>query len=123
MLAVVKTPRTRIEIKGHIPKRILQALKEQYGTKVQLLPDKDDEKIDVFRTEWYKRIKARTTPGDNLRIYRQNAGMTLQRVGELLDGMPRQHVSNMEKGIRPISKKVALKLAAIFKVSVEKFIG
>ena len=49
--------------------------------------------------------------------------MTLQRVGELLDGMPRQHVSNMEKGIRPISKKVALKLAAIFKVSVEKFIG
>jgi hypothetical protein len=29
----------------------------------------------------------------------------------------------MEKGIRPISKKVALKLAEIFKVSVEKFIG
>ncbi len=126
MLAVVKTPRTRIEIKGHIPKRIMQALKEQYGTKVQLLPDKpdkDDEKIDVFETEWYKRIKAKTTPGDNLRIYRQNAGMTLQRVGELLDGMPRQHVSNMEKGIRPISKKVALRLAAIFEVSVEKFIG
>lgn len=123
MLAVVKTPRTRIEIKGHIPKRIMQALKEQYGTKVQLLLDKDDEKIDVFETEWYKRIKARTTPGDNLRTYRRNAGMTLQRVGELLDGMPRQHVSNMEKGIRPISKKVAIRLAAIFMVSVEKFIG
>jgi len=123
MLAVVKTPRTRIEIKGHIPKRIMQALREQYGAKVQLLPEKDDEKIDIFETEWYKRIKAKTTPGDNLRIYRQNAGMTLQRVGELLDGLPRQHVSNMEKGIRPISKKVALKLAAIFKVSVEKFIG
>jgi DNA-binding XRE family transcriptional regulator len=123
MLAVVKTPRTRIEIKGHIPKRILQALKEQYGAKVQLVLEDDNEKMDVFETEWYKRIKAKTTPGDNLRIYRQNAGMTLQRVGELLDGMPRQHVSNMEKGIRPISKKVALKLAAIFKVSVEKFIG
>src|SRR4030042_4972060 len=122
MLAVVKTPRTRIEIKGHIPKRIMQALREQYGAKVQLLPEKDDEKIDIFETEWYKRIKAKTTPGDNLRIYRQNSGITLQRVGELLDGMPRQHVSNMEKGIRPISKKVALKLAAIFKVSVEKFI-
>jgi plasmid maintenance system antidote protein VapI len=101
----------------------MQALREQYGAKVQLIPEKDDEKIDVFETEWYKRIKVRTTPGDNLRIYRQNAGMTLQRVGELLDGMPRQHVSNMEKGIRPISKKVALKLASIFNVSVEKFIG
>jgi len=100
----------------------MQALKEQYGTKVQLLPDTDDERVDVFETEWYKRIKARTTPGDNLRIYRQNAGMTLQRVGRLLDVMPKQHVSNMEKGIRPISKKVALKLASIFKVSVEKFI-
>jgi len=123
MLAVVKTPRTRIEIKGHIPKRILQALKEQYGAKVQLVLEDDNEKMDVFETEWYKRIKARISPGDNLRIYRQNVGMTLQQVGELLGGVPRQHISNMEKGIRPISKKVALKLAAIFKVSVEKFIG
>ena len=123
MLAVVKTPRTRIEIKGHIPKRIMQALKEQYGAKVQLVPEDDEEKMDVFETEWYKRIKAKISPGDNLRIYRQNAGMTLQRVGELLGGVPRQHISNMEKGIRPISKKVALKLADIFKVSVEKFIG
>jgi DNA-binding XRE family transcriptional regulator len=123
MLAVVKTPRTRIEIKGHIPKKILQVLKEQYGAKVRLVPDDDKEKLDIFETEWYKRIKAKVSPGDNLRIYRQNAGMTLQRVGELLGGVPRQHVSNMEKGIRPISKKVALKLAEIFKVSVEKFIG
>lgn len=123
MLAVVKTPRTKIEIKGHIPKRIMQALREQYGAKVQLLPEEDDERIDIFETEWYKRIKAQLAPGDNLRIYRQNAGMTLQQVGELLGGVPRQHVSNMEKGIRPISKRVALKLAALFKVSVEKFIG
>lgn len=122
-MAVVKTPRTKIEIKGHIPKRIMQALREQYGAKVQLLPEEDDERIDIFETEWYKRIKAQLAPGDNLRIYRQNAGMTLQQVGELLGGVPRQHVSNMEKGIRPISKRVALKLAALFKVSVEKFIG
>jgi transcriptional regulator with XRE-family HTH domain len=90
---------------------------------VQLVLEDDNEKMDVFETEWYKRIKAKISPGDNLRIYRQNVGMTLQQVGELLGGVPRQHISNMEKGIRPISKKVALKLAAIFKVSVEKFIG
>jgi transcriptional regulator with XRE-family HTH domain len=63
------------------------------------------------------------TPHTRIEIYRQNAGMTLQKVGDLLGGVPRQHISNMEKGTRPISKKVALKLAEIFDVSVEKFIG
>jgi len=123
MLAVVKTPHIRIEIKGRIPRRILEALKEEYGSKVRIEPETDEELVDVFDTDWYRRIKEKMSPGKNLRIYRQNAGMTLQKVGDLLGGVPRQHISNMEKGTRPISKKVALKLAEVFDVSVEKFIG
>jgi DNA-binding XRE family transcriptional regulator len=123
MLAVVKTPHTRIEIKGRIPRRILEALKEEYGSKVRIEPETDEEKVDVFDTDWYKCIKEKMSPGKNPRIYRQNAGITLQKVGDLLGDVPRQHISNMEKGTRPISKKVALKLAHIFDVSVEKFIG
>jgi len=49
--------------------------------------------------------------------------MTQKELGELLGGVPRQHVSNMERGIRAISKKVALNLAKIFNTSVDKFIG
>jgi len=123
MLAVVKTPHIKIQIKGKIPKRILDALKEEYGSEVRLVVEAEDEKLNVFETDWYKNIREKLTPGKNLRIYRQNAGLTLQKLGEALGNVPRQHVSNMEKGIRPISKKTAMKLAEIFKVSVEKFIG
>jgi DNA-binding XRE family transcriptional regulator len=123
MLAVVKTPHIKIQSKGNIPKRILDALKKEYGTEVRLVLEPEDEKVDVFETDWYKGIKEKLSPGKNLRIYRQNAEMTLQKLGELLGNIPRQHISNMEKGTRPISKKTALKLAQIFDVSVEKFIG
>ena len=123
MLAVVKTPHIKIEIKGKISKRLLKVLKEEYGSDVQLVPDEDDEKIDIFETEWYKDIKEKLTPGKNMRLYRLNRGMTQKDLGDVLGGIPRQHISNMEKGIRPISKKVALKLSSSFKVSVEKFIG
>ena len=123
MLAVVKTPRTKIEIKGNISKKLLDVLKEEYGSAVQLIPDEEDEKLDVFETDWYKGIKGKLTPGKNMRIYRQNLGMTQKELGEMLGGIPCQHISNMERGIRSISKKVALKLSKIFNTSVEKFIG
>jgi DNA-binding XRE family transcriptional regulator len=123
MLAVVKTPLIKIEIKGIIPKKLLNVLKEEYGSEVQLVPQEEDEKINVFETDWYKSTKEKLTPGKNLRIYRQNNGMTQQGLGELLGGIPRQHISNMEKGTRAISKKVALKLSKFFNTSVEKFIG
>ena len=123
MLAVVKTPRIKIEIKGRISKRLLDVLKQEYGSDVQIIPDDEDEKIDIFETDWYKNVKEKLTPGKNMRIYRQNRGMTQKELGELLGGVPRQHISNMERGIRAISKKVALNLSKIFNTSVDKFIG
>jgi DNA-binding XRE family transcriptional regulator len=123
MLAVVKTPRIKIEIKGKISKRLLDVLKEEYGSEVQIVPDDEDENIDIFETDWYKNVKEKLTPGKNMRIYRQNLGITQKELGELLGGVPRQHISNMERGIRAISKKVALNLSKIFNTSVDKFIG
>ena len=123
MLAVVKTPHIKIEIKGKISKRLLNVLKEEYGSDVKLVPDEEDENIDIFESDWYKEINGKLTPGKNMRIYRLNRGMTQKALGDLLGGIPRQHISNMEKGIRPISKKMAMKLSSIFKISVEKFIG
>ena len=123
MLAIVKTPRIKIEIRGKISKRLLDVLKEEYGSEVQIIPDDEDEKIDIFETDWYKNVKEKLTPGKNMRIYRQNLGITQKELGELLGGVPRQHISNMERGIRAISKKVALNLSKIFNASVDKFIG
>ena len=73
--------------------------------------------MDIFATDWYREIQAKTTPGDNLKIYRENHGLTQAQLGEMLGGIPRQHISNMERGIRPVSLKTARKLARVFKVS------
>ena len=123
MLAVVKTPLIDIHIKGMIPSRLVTVLKKEYGKKVRLTKEDDDELLDIFQTDWYKRIKKTLTPGTNLKIYRQNLGLTQAQLGEKLGNLPKQFVSNMENGIRPISKKTALKLAKIFKTSVDRFIA
>ena len=122
MQAVVKTPHIEISIKGDIPPKIINLLKQEYGRKVHLKKEKDDEYIDIFKTDWYKKVKAEKQPGDNMRIYRKIHKMTQEKLGEMLGGLPRQHISNMENNIRPISKNTAKKLSKIFNVSVERFI-
>ena len=122
MQAVVKTPRIEINIKGEIPGKLMTVLEEEFGEQVELLEENDEEKVDVFETDWYRSIESGTTPGDNLRIYRENHGLTQARLGEMLGGVPRQHISNMEREVRSISLKMARKLAKLFKVSPEKFI-
>jgi DNA-binding XRE family transcriptional regulator len=123
MLAVVKTPLTSVRIKGRISDRLMEALVAEFGRHVQLTRDPDDELVDVFQTDWYKNIKKRMTPGTYMKIYRENKNMTQTELGKALGGLPRQHVSNMENGVRPISKKTALKLSKLFDISVAKFIG
>lgn len=122
MQAVVKTPHIEILINGDIPEKLISVLNEEYGGQVRLSEDNSDELIDVFETDWYRSVRSGMTPGDNLRIYRENHGLTQTRLGEMLGGVPRQHVSNMEREVRSISLKTARRLAEIFQVSPEKFI-
>ncbi len=122
MQAVVKTPHIEITIKGDIPQKIITLLREEYGKKVRLVKDEDDEYVNIIETDWYKKMKAEKTPADNMKIYRRIHKMTQEKLGEMLGGIPKQHISNMENGIRPISKNTAKRLAKIFSVSVERFI-
>ena len=89
---------------------------------VLLTEERDEETVDIFATDWYREIQSKTTPGDTLKIYRENHGLTQAQLGEMLGGIPRQHVSNMERDIRPVSMKTSHKLARIFKVSPGKFV-
>jgi len=122
MQAVVKTPHIEITIKGEIPPKLLSVLEEEFGKGVHLTEEGEEEVVDIFETAWYAKIKSKMTPGENLRIYRENRGLTQGQLGVLLGGIPRQHISNMEHGIRPISLKMARSLAKVFKVSPAKFI-
>jgi transcriptional regulator with XRE-family HTH domain len=86
------------------------------------MQEQGDQLVDILETDWYAQIKSKMTPGDNLKIYRENRGWTQAQLGEMLHAVPRQHISNMERGVRSISKKTARKLSQIFKVSPARFI-
>lgn len=122
MQAVVKTPHIELKIKGEISPKLISVLEEEFGPELMLEDEQEDETVNIFGTDWHAQIKSKMSPGENLNIYRENHGLTQEQLGELLDGVPRQHISNMERGVRSISKKTARKLAQIFKVSPGKFI-
>ena len=123
MQAVVKTPRIEISVRGAaIPPRLMDVLKEEYGPELSLVADDGDDLVDAFETQWYKGVKERMTPGTYLRIYRENKGLTQFQLGEVLGGIPRQHISNMEHGRRPISLKMARKLSWLLGAPIRKFI-
>jgi DNA-binding XRE family transcriptional regulator len=122
MLAVVKTPHTNLRIQGDIPGPLLSVLKAQYGKKLLLRENPDDEVVNVFETDWYKSRKSAMTPGKCLRIYRENKDLTQDELGQKLGGLSRRYVSDLETGRRGISKKVAKALSNLFKQPIARFL-
>jgi ribosome-binding protein aMBF1 (putative translation factor) len=122
MLAVVKTHRTNLRIRGFIPPPVLRVLRTEYGRNLTVTADKDDKEIlSVFETAEYNEFKSRVSPADYIRTYRENAGLSQCALAEKLD-VPRAYVCDIEHGRRAISKKLAKALAELFKVSVARFI-
>jgi len=109
------------EIRGDIPVKVVEYLKEEFGQNVEVLKE-DEEMVNVFETEWYKKISSTTTPGEVMRIYRENAELTQEELGRKLGKFNRQKISDMECGKRNISKDVAKKLSKLFQVPVERFL-
>ncbi len=124
MLAAVKKRRTKntlFEIKGNIPPDVLDYIRGKFGKDVNVLED-EDELLNVFETNWHKEIKKAITPGDTLKIYRENIGVSQSELGKKLGKYTRQKISDMENGKRSISKEVAKKLSLIFDVPIDRFI-
>ena len=122
MQVAVKTPRIELQMKGDIPERVILFLEEEYGVSLRQTTDDGEEVVNAFETDWYKRTMAAMTPGKALRIYRENAGLTQTALGERVGGIPRQHISNMENGKRPIGKENAKRLAAALHVDYRVFL-
>lgn len=125
MSVVVKTRHIE-KVRVEIPRHLLDDLKGRYGQDVRLIRtvEKDDElSVSIHDSEWLKRIHKETTPGDALRLYRKNRGFTQEELANKLGrGVQKQHISDMERGHRGISKAVAKKLAKVFQTSPERFI-
>ena len=119
MLVVVRRPRTEFSLNGDIPRKLIQSLVSEYG------PDnvkiEEDDMMNAEDMEWYREEAAKDTPGRALRFYRRLKGMTQPELAAVL-GTTKQFISDMENERKPISRKTAKKLAALFHVSVARFI-
>ena len=47
MLAVVKTPRTNMQMRGFIPMPVLRVLRNEFGENLTVTGDKDDKKLEI----------------------------------------------------------------------------
>lgn len=125
MLAVVKKRRTNkrlFEIKGEIPNHIIDYFRHEYGSAFQIVEDAEQELVDVFETDWFKKLNRKASAGESIRIYRQNFGITQTDLGKQLGNYSKQYISDLENSRRSISKEVAKKLSKIFNVPLSRFI-
>jgi DNA-binding XRE family transcriptional regulator len=106
---------------------MISRLKKEYRTGLIIKEDdnksvEDNNLVDIFESEWFSVIDSKTSPGENIKMYRENIGLSQAALGDMLGNVPRQNVSMMESGKRGISKDTAKKLSRIFKVPVSRFI-
>jgi DNA-binding XRE family transcriptional regulator len=94
---------------GDVPKSILKALEKEYGP-LQVTGNEEEGLVNIQDTEWYQSMMSTMTPGKTLRAYRTRENLTQAALGEKIGGVPRQHISGMEQGSRPIGKEMAKKL-------------
>ena len=124
MLAVVKKPHTNIslfEIKGDIPNQVLGYLQQQFGQDIEIIED-EEESVNIFETNWYKQISTTLTPGDAIKVYRENHGLTPAELGKKLGDLTAEEIAEMECNKCRIHRKVAKKLSHLFEVPIERFL-
>ncbi len=125
MLAVVKKPRTNttlFELKGDIPYNVVEYLEQEFGQNFEVVGNDDEELVNIFETEWYKEVRATTTPGDTLKIYRENLGLTQAELGEKLGNLTERTISDMESGTYNIPQDIVEKLSQLFDVPANRFL-
>ncbi len=119
MLVAVRKPPIDFSITGIIPEKLISGLRKEYGDE-NVRVDRDDM-VNAMEMDWFKELESEDTPGKNLRFYRKLVGMTQTELAKKL-GTSKQFISDMENDRKPISRKTAKELAALFDVSVARFI-
>ena len=122
MLAVVKKPHTKVaafKVIGNIDRETLDYLNNRFGQENVNL---DDEIIDINESEWFKSMDKKKAPGDTVRIYRENMGLTQQQLAEKAGLRKASYISDIERGRRLVSKNLVKKFSELFGVSPELFL-
>jgi ribosome-binding protein aMBF1 (putative translation factor) len=118
----VNQPRIRIEAPV-LPRKLISFLRSNYG-EVKIARsgdftenDPDDAAMPVVKMDWYKEIRSKMTPGENLMLLRKNRGLTQKALAEK-SGMAATDISDMERKRISIGKTAAQKLAKALGTSV-----
>src|SRR3989338_4739550 len=98
MLVHAKAPRIDVRIKGRGFRRVVDLIRHAYPN-VSIV--RDDESVNITETEWYRRVSPKLTPGKALKVYRDNAGLTLAALSAMT-GIAESHLSAMEHDKRGI---------------------
>lgn len=121
MHVLVKTNKTKIEMEGDIPNDIINALNKAFKKSVKIYNDDGEELILATESDWFKQIKAESSPGKIINIYRENLGLSQAELGKKI-GKSLQYISDLENDRRNISINVARMLSEIFEISIARLI-
>ena len=117
MLVHVKTPRTEINIRGDVSDTFMNLLLKEYGEKLEVL---EEDSVDIMETEWFQNLEV--SPGEVLKIYRENHNLSQAELGRKLGKTSRQFVSDMENGRRDITVQMAKKIGEVFEMDYRRFL-
>jgi DNA-binding XRE family transcriptional regulator len=81
----------------------------------------EDDEIDDDKIYTMEEVFPDSHPGTILNGLRTREGLTQKRMAEKL-GIPRRHISEMERGLRPISLEMAKLIGATFNTGHKVFL-
>jgi rRNA processing protein Krr1/Pno1 len=120
MLVVAKKPRINLKLEGQGIRKVITLIKKNFND-VEVKKDDDDEVVLIENTEWYKKVSKGLTPAKALKVYRNNANLTMMELSEKC-GIAQSHLSDMETGKRNIGKISAQKLGKALNCNYRRFL-
>jgi len=112
MLAVANRPRIEITIRAkRIPTKLMNFIRLEYPN---VVVKKEDylEDVDVTELDWFKGVRASMTPGENLKLLREERQLSKRELSSKC-GIATACISDYECGRVKITKPIAKKLAEI----------
>lgn len=123
MWAVVKkhlSEEILFEIKGDIPFKVTAYLAKEFGQDFEIR-ENDEYLINIFDTDWYREISMLVTPGDALKIYRENFKFTYMELCSAIGKFTENQIYDMENSRCDISEETAETFSRVFGVPTDRF--
>lgn len=121
MSGVIKGRPIEVILRADTPAGVLRDLRSTFGAWIESIPT-DSDLVELVTTSEWRSFHADQTPGGWLSGLREAVGWTQRDLGVKIGGVSPARISDWEHDRREISKDVAKKLAALFKVSADRFL-